>query len=42
MGVNNKAIVNSFITEPTQDIIMPSSGVLRADPDIITVTSVSV
>lgn len=40
MNLNSKAILNSHITAPTADIIVPSSGVLRANTTLITVTSV--
>jgi len=41
MSVNDKAVVNSLITAPQSDIIVPDSGVLRADPDVVVVTAVS-
>jgi len=40
MDLNSKAILNSHIIIPTADIIVPSSGVLRANTTLITVTSV--
>lgn len=41
MDYNDKAIINSEITLPSKDIIVPSSGVLRANPALITVVAVS-
>jgi hypothetical protein len=42
MDVNTQAIVNADISAPTADIIIPSSGVLRADTTKITVTATTV
>jgi hypothetical protein len=39
MEVNNKAILNAHITAPTEDVIVASGLVLRANPAIITVTA---
>jgi len=40
MDLNNKAIINTIISVPTVDIMVPSSSVLRADPDLVTITTV--
>ena len=42
MDKYDKAILNTSITAPTQDIIVPNSGVIRADPTAITVTAITV
>jgi hypothetical protein len=42
MDKYDKAILNTTITAPVKDIIVPSSGVIRADPSVITVTAATV
>ena len=42
MDTYDKAILNANLTSPTQDIIVPSSGVIRPDPTLITVTATTV
>lgn len=42
MDKYDKAILNTTITAPVKDIIVPSSGVLRADPATVTVTATTV
>jgi hypothetical protein len=42
MEINSKAILNCHITVPTDDTIITSSEVLRADLDLITITAVQV
>lgn len=42
MDTYDKAILNTNLISPTQDIIVPSSGVIRPDPALITVTATTV
>lgn len=42
MGVDDKAIANAILTLPAADIIMPSSGVLRADSTTVIIYGIQV
>jgi hypothetical protein len=42
MDKYDKAILNTIINLPTADIIVPSSGVIRPDPSLITISGVSI